>query len=405
MKPTKTTRKTTKKNRSLFYRISAWLHLWLGLVSGIVVVIISLTAAFLTFEEEIRLVLEASREKVHHEDGQALLPPSQLAKAVMEKYGWPSVYGVMYRGEGRSAMVPYYRDRSNYQQALVNPFTGEVLHNRKLNDDFFRFMLMGHYQLWLPRPIGKPIIAYSTLIFVIALITGLVLWWPKKWTKATKNASFKVKWPATPKRLNYDLHNVIGFYSLLIALVLSLTGMVYGMQWFRDSSYWVASGGKTEVFERLHSDTTIVAREGQVDEDILINDLLASGLDPDQNRFSIFYPRGASGVWNLQVNPSLINTFQSRNYHFEQGSLTLLKEDPQFMEANGGDQVMKLNYDLHLGIIGGFWTKVIAFLVCIISASLPITGFVIWWGKKKKQKRPKAKSTKPLAQAVPALAD
>ncbi|AGA80742.1 PepSY-associated TM helix domain-containing protein [Echinicola vietnamensis] len=397
MRPRNTSKKT-KKNRSLFYRISAWLHLWLGLVSGIVVVIISLTGALLTFEEEIRLVLEGAREKVVHEEGKALLPPSQLAQAAMEKYGWPSVYGVMYRGEGRSAMVPYYRDRSNYQQALVNPYTGEVLHNRKLNDDFFRFMLMGHYQLWLPRNIGKPIIAYSTLIFVIALITGLVLWWPKKWTRATKNASFKVKWPATPKRFNYDLHNVIGFYSLLIALVLSLTGMVYGMQWFRTSAYWLASGGETEVFERLQSDTTLMAPKGQVDEDVLISNLLASGIDTEENRFSIFYPRGNSGVWNLQINPSLINSFKRRSFFYEQGSLKLLKEDPKFSQANGGDQLMKLNYDLHLGIIGGIWTKIIAFLVCIISASLPITGFIIWWGKEQKKRKNKAKAKQKIRQ-------
>ena len=32
-----------KLNRSLFYRISAWLHLWLGLITGLVVVIVCLT--------------------------------------------------------------------------------------------------------------------------------------------------------------------------------------------------------------------------------------------------------------------------------------------------------------------------------------------------------------------------
>ncbi|GGZ39133.1 sulfite reductase [Echinicola pacifica] len=378
-------KKKTVKNRSLFYRISAWLHLWLGLVSGIVVVLVSLTAAALTFEDEIRLLLEPY-ETVQASEGQELLPPSVLAEAVKQEYGFPSVYGVMYRGEGRSAMVPYYQDRRNYRQVLVNPYTAEVLHLRKLNDDFFRFMLMGHYQLWLPRPIGKPVVAYSTLIFVITLITGLVLWWPKKWTRATKNASFKVKWPASPKRLNYDLHNVIGFYSLLIALVLGLTGMVYGMDWFRSSVYWVGSAGEKEVFDRFSSDTTLMAKEGVLEEDILFSKLVTSGLDVEENRFSMFYPRGEAGVWNLQVNPSLISTFRKIDYHYEQHSLKLLKAGLPYNEANGGEQLMRLNYDLHLGLIGGIWTKIIAFLVCIISGSLPITGFIIWWGKKKKGK-------------------
>jgi len=58
-------------------------------------------------------------------------------------------------------------------------------------------------------------------------------------------------------------------------------------------------------------------------------------------------------------------------------------------KENGGDKMMRLNYDLHVGSIGGITTKIIALLVCIISASLPITGFIIWLGKKKK---PKGKS-------------
>lgn len=51
--------------------------------------------------------------------------------------------------------------------------------------------------------------------------------WPKKWkVKTIKKGlklDFKVKW----KRLNYDLHNVLGFYSLLFALVLGFTGLMF----------------------------------------------------------------------------------------------------------------------------------------------------------------------------------
>ncbi|SDM77842.1 hypothetical protein SAMN05421823_1291, partial [Catalinimonas alkaloidigena] len=39
------------------------------------------------------------------------------------------------------------------------------------------------------------------------------------------------------------------------------------------------------------------------------------------------------------------------------------------------------------GSVGGLWTKIIAFLACLISASLPITGLIIWLGKKKKKPR------------------
>ena len=50
-----------------------------------------------------------------------------------------------------------------------------------------------------------------------------------------------------------------------------------------------------------------------------------------------------------------------------------------------------MNYDLHVGQIGGLTTKIIAFLASLICASLPITGFIIWLGKRKKSKSKKVK--------------
>ncbi|RYY52755.1 MAG: PepSY domain-containing protein [Chitinophagaceae bacterium] len=378
-------KKGKKQNRSLFYRISAWLHLWLGLASGIVVVIVSLTGAALTFEEELRVLLQPY-QKVQDE-GRPLLPPSVLADAVKKTYHVPGVSAVIYRGRDRSAVIPWYGDQSNYLVNFVNPYTAEPLHSQPLNSDFFRIMIEGHYQLWLPRDIGKPIVAYSTLIFVITLITGLVLWWPKKWTTSTRRQSFFVRTKATIKRLNYDLHNVLGFYAISIALVLALTGMVFGMEWFSKTVYWTASGGQEKSFSRVSSDTTLVAIDPAREEDRLFASLNRADTDFGENMITIGYPFGKAGTWSVAVNPDMGKRFREQRSYYEQKSLRLLKKDPAFSEGNGGDKLSRLNYDLHVGAIGGITTKIIAFLACIISASLPVTGFVIWFGKKRKQKK------------------
>lgn len=61
--------------------------------------------------------------------------------------------------------------------------------------------------------IGQPIVAYAILKFVIMLITGLILWWPKRWNKTNIKKSITIKRKASFKRVTYDLHNVFGFYS------------------------------------------------------------------------------------------------------------------------------------------------------------------------------------------------
>ena len=42
-----------------------------------------------------------------------------------------------------------------------------------------------------------------------------------------------------------------------------------------------------------------------------------------------------------------------------------------------------MNYDIHVGAIGGLTGKIIAFIVSLICASLPVTGFLVWWMKRR----------------------
>ncbi|KKX50092.1 hypothetical protein L950_0212195 [Sphingobacterium sp. IITKGP-BTPF85] len=46
-----------------------------------------------------------------------------------------------------------------------------------------------------------------------------------------------------------------------------------------------------------------------------------------------------------------------------------------------------LNYDIHLGSILGIPGKMLVFLASLIAASLPVTGFYIWYNRRKKKKK------------------
>jgi uncharacterized iron-regulated membrane protein len=43
-----------------------------------------------------------------------------------------------------------------------------------------------------------------------------------------------------------------------------------------------------------------------------------------------------------------------------------------------------MNYDIHTGAILGLPGKILMFFASLICATLPVTGFVIWWGRRKK---------------------
>jgi uncharacterized iron-regulated membrane protein len=73
--------------------------------------------------------------------------------------------------------------------------------------------------------------------------------------------------------------------------------------------------------------------------------------------------------------------------YFDQYSARPLGTDA-FANKNNGEKLIYMNYDIHVGAIGGLPGKIIAFLVSLVCASLPITGFIIWRGKKKKRAAP-----------------
>ncbi len=126
----------------------------------------------------------------------------------------------------------YFKDDKQYFSVVfLNPYTGAFIKKQQPiggNEfNFFQFIIDGHRSLWLPYTIGRPIVGICTLIFIILLFTGLIMWWPKKWNKTNLNNSFKVKWNAKFKQLNYDLHNVVGFYALVFSFILAVTGLVW----------------------------------------------------------------------------------------------------------------------------------------------------------------------------------
>jgi uncharacterized iron-regulated membrane protein len=63
-------------------------------------------------------------------------------------------------------------------------------------------------------------------------------------------------------------------------------------------------------------------------------------------------------------------------------------------QKSPGLKLENMNYDIHVGQIAGLPGKILAFIASLISASLPVTGFMIWLGKR--NKKPKAKKIREI---------
>ncbi|PWV50412.1 PepSY domain-containing protein [Chitinophaga sp. S165] len=359
-------------------------HLWLGFTSGLGVFIIAVTGCILAFQQEIESITKPYTYTAS--TNATPLSPSALKAIAVKEISHKQPNLISYPGKDKSATVMFFgADPDYYYQVFMDPYTGKVIKVWSEEGDFFHFILHGHYYLWLPEKIGQPVTASVTLIFFVMLITGLVLWWPKN--KAAAKQRFSVKLSAKWKRLNYDLHNVLGFYVMAIGLILATTGLVWGFQWFSNALYYVTSGGEhLPVDAPPLSDKTKTALY-KTPEDQVWQDLRKKA--PADAGIMISYPADDSAAISASVNYRPGTYYKMDNYYFDQNTLAILPaKGPytgEYAKAGFADKLRDMNYDIHIGAIAGIPGKIIMFMASLVCASLPVTGVYIWWGRRNKK--------------------
>lgn len=376
-------------------RLNAWLHLWLGLITGLVVFVVSITGCCYVFIDELKTLVYHERMFVEPQPT-PFKPASEMLANVQEALGpdyavsrcdfqpmpdrsW--LFRALDVDPDGIGLWNYYR--YNFR-VYVNPYTAEVIHVENTNREFFQVVLALHTNLLLGHKIGQPIVAYSTLVFVLLLISGLILWWPKKWNRKAMRRSFAVKWRARFKRVNYDLHNVLGFYLLIPAFILALTGLVYSFQWVDDALYFVSSGGQPKVVREVPR-SPVQQEPSSRPMDIAFAHVLSA--HPDAALVSMRFRDSETAPFDFQVRKVKTRTYHFEWAYYDRGSGEFLSSYGT-ADLNSGEKLRAMNFDLHVGSFMGMGSKIFMFFASLACASLPVTGFFVWynrkWGKRRK---------------------
>ncbi|WP_431294907.1 PepSY-associated TM helix domain-containing protein [Pedobacter sp. P26] len=198
------------------------IHLWLGLATGLVVFIISITGALYIFEEEIRDFTQKDFRYVGLQEkpfigldkvisGFEKLSPKDELRLIRIEDALPNATVELTSKKGK---VYYF-----------NPYNASLV--KKGGEDWLQVVEHVHTSLLLGKT-GKFIIEWSVVIFILMLITGLILWFPSQMRLLKQSLTIKRK--ASFKRLNYDLHNVLGFYASVILLITALSGLYFAFK-------------------------------------------------------------------------------------------------------------------------------------------------------------------------------
>lgn len=364
------------------------IHLWLGLASGLIVIILGTTGCLYVFEEELRPIVH---EHYHvKEVKNKALPFSKLLEIAKTKSENP-ISGCKIVNDNESTVAfwsfnklennsIWYWDDYDRLYIYLDPYTGNIEKIEDYNFEFFFVVRMLHQTLFLKHDIGDPIVGTATIVFVFSLITGLILWWPKNKNAIKQRFSFQWKSTTKWKRKNYDLHNILGYYMMIPALIIALTGLVWAFEWYDSAVQWTLNGGKkSEKSEKLVSDSTQVNSKNSFDK--IYNSV--QNLHPKASEYILFIPKDSSAAFNAFIRHE--NRLNDVAAVYDQYTGKVLKTTT-FDDKNTGEKFRFITYDLHAGSILGLPGKILAFFASLVCASLPITGFYIWWGRNKKKK-------------------
>jgi uncharacterized iron-regulated membrane protein len=251
---------------------------------------------------------------------------------------------------------------------------------------FFGFVRRGHATLWIPNLLlGYTLVAVATIIFVILLITGIVLWWPRN-NSSSKSYSFTKGDRPSIKRL--ERHKIIGFYVSFFALLIALTGLSWLIKGL-DKAIYKSMGGEKELAWNPPLSNVIFA------DSVLHNGKSIDALftkikeqNPEMKFIEMHIPHDDSASILVELNRDPSSHSKMDYLYFDQHSLEQIHTNSfygSFNDAQLADKIKRSYYGIHAGGILGLPGKIFAFFISLFCASLPVTGFILWCNRRKEK--------------------
>ncbi len=345
-------------NKTFFRR----LHLWLSVPLGLIVILMCLSGAILLFERDFGHIGQA---EVKNEGLQPLPMDSILISAAGYLNGKNEIVGV----------TTYPNTEHAYKILLakpamaaiwVNQYTGEVIGNYE-RAEIFKLASSAHRRLFgkskaegaYGAKTGKLIIGITTIGLFLIILTGFIIWWPKKGIWHDK---LKISTKHSSYSFLYDIHCVGGIVSSLVLAICIFTGLTWSFGWYKTALY---SAFGSEVAKS--SSHKIPAENFSAWESAY--QIVAS----DNSNKEIRMYQGEADVVIAGVgNQQALDTYV---FDTENGKITQIEKYNDKLRSN---HIKGWIYTLHVGSWLG-WISRIFYLICvIIGATLPVTGYYLW---------------------------
>ena len=355
-----------KKRLDAVFARKTWrqIHHALGWICSAVCAIVCVTGCLYLFRDELGRAVEPERYYV--EARAERMTVDALVETVEKEWNAKAETVVLPADPRRAARVLLRRDGEQGKMRVlcdVDPYSGKVTGSgADKSTPFFKGVRRWHTRLNLPKHIGRPLVDVCSGVMLFILLTGLRLWLPQKLSGL--KARLTVKWNGGAKRVFFDLHNAVGFYTLVPLLILSVTGVIFAFGEVHSDfapRLALADAQNASVKPLEEHSLDALARFCLADADGRALKITAPR-DPKKQALSVEVTGG--GFWSFAA-PTV--------YYWNAEDYTLVKKTG-FRDMTPRGQLRAIVRECHMGGIFGTGSKIIFCLGCLGGFALALTG-------------------------------
>ncbi|HVC93236.1 MAG TPA: PepSY-associated TM helix domain-containing protein [Pirellulales bacterium] len=366
--PPSNTRRSAAGDR--LYRVVWRWHFYAGMIITLPLIVVAATGALYIFKDEVEGVLhpgvlyvEPAAERATYEQ--------QLAAARAAVPETPRmIFLQVFTNPKRATSLAMAGEK--FQFGYVDPYRGHYLGSVE-KGGFSDIVLTLHRSLFLGTT-GRIVVELTTCWTIVLAATGIYLWWPQKAKQVW--GVWLPRLRAKPYVVLRDLHSVAGMYVAVVAIVISLTGLIYTYVWGRGFQY---AAQKTEAYDMFSK--PMLSKSPPEAKDVSMDRIVETAQQRmPGNNLTVWFPRAPNAVYLVTANNER-GPGVNEILFIDRASGEVL-EDRYNSQTKTMYWLGTWNYPLHVGTIWGMPSKILWLVTCIVLMTLPVTGVWMWWQRR-----------------------
>ena len=369
----------------MFKKILFQLHWFFGISAGLVLALMGITGATVSFQDELLRLLNPDVLKVEVQ-ASGIKSPAELVQRFEASQG-EKVVGLWVETNTGNASRVFFTPPPGERRGptrYFDPYTGELLGQAR-GEGFFGLMLQLHRFLAIGQT-GRNITGACALILVFFCLSGLYLRWPRN--ASNWRAWLTLDWARKGRSFNWDLHAVFGTWCLVIYLLAALTGLFWSYDWYREGLTRLLTDAPAQ--ERGHQGGQRPGQKPAGEAPAYDMDALWASIQhaagPGLKAFNLRLP-GAAGqpanVFYLLDGADHDRAFNTLALDPVTGQL---RRQELFADKPLGGQLLASVYALHVGSYFGVLGRIVMMVASLCMPLFFITGWLLYLDRRRKKR-------------------